>query len=124
MGGGGGASDGQKGMRQTTCQRKDPPRLSGGASLQRNVLRVERVLRDDDGEQPPLQHELSGGALGWDYGDGDACRGELSQRLLHADPPPPREIGGRDDPLGYGFGYGYGYDCDCDVLLDALPLRE
>lgn len=63
-------------MRQKTCQRRFP-RLPGGASLQRKVLRVEMVLRDGD-DGPPLQRELSGGAQEWDCG-GDASRGELSQ---------------------------------------------
>lgn len=71
MGGGGGACGPlpKKGMRQKTCQRKDPP--YGDVSLQCNVLRVENekmVLRDGDDELP-LQHELNGDAQEWDRGD-------------------------------------------------------
>lgn len=81
LGGGGGASAcgslPKKGMRQKTCQRRDPP--YGGASLQCNVLRVEMVVLRDGDDGLPLQHELNGGAQEWVRGDYGASRGELSQ---------------------------------------------
>lgn len=81
VGGGGGASAcgslPKKGMRQKTCQRKDPP--YGDASLQCNVLRVEMVVLRDGDDGPPLQRELNGGAQEWNRGDYGANRDELSQ---------------------------------------------